>query len=229
MIDLSNVALFIADTRDHQLAINTIAHCCKNIKFGQIIFLTNKTKEELDLSKIDQPVDLHLIETIYSPDEYSHLVLFKIRDKLDTVFRGIKYVMIVQTDGFVVNTEAWNPQFLDCDYIGAPWKYFPSKHEPPYPPSTPDTCVGNGGFSIRSVKLIETVMILLDKRLYNKITPEDLFICITLKPELNQLGIKFAPEWLASTFSCENRLYTNQFGFHGNKTYQMNPQLPRLK
>ncbi len=31
------------------------------------------------------------------------------------------YMLIVQGDGFIVNPDAWDDEFLDYDYIGAPW------------------------------------------------------------------------------------------------------------
>lgn len=218
MIDLPTVALFIADTRDHQLAVNTILHCKKEITFGQTIFLTDKVGYL-------EGIDLFTIQPIMSKDDYSNIILFNLLNKIK---KDITHVLIVQTDGFIVNTNGWKKEFLDYDYIGAPWEYHPCSYEPPHPESTPDNCVGNGGFSIRSIKLIKTVHKLITEKKYPKLTPEDLFICRTLKPELDQLGIKFAPEHLAIKFSCENRPYRNQFGFHGQLTYKMNPQLPKL-
>lgn len=220
--ELKNLALFIADTREHELAIKTINHCCKDFKFGQIVFCTNKKKEELNINEV---IEVKRIDSITSKDDYSNLILHNLHDKFKNF---ITHVLIVQTDGFIVNTNGWKKEFLDYDYIGAPWEYHPCSYEPPHPESTPDNCVGNGGFSIRSIKLIKTVHKLITEKKYPKLTPEDLFICRTLKPELDQLGIKFAPEHLAIKFSCENRPYRNQFGFHGQLTYKMNHQLPKL-
>lgn len=33
------------------------------------------------------------------------------------------YVLIVQYDGFILNPKAWMDEFLEYDYIGAPWWY----------------------------------------------------------------------------------------------------------
>lgn len=226
MINLPTVAMIIADTRDHQLAVNTLAHCCKYIKFGHIVFFTDKIKEELSFHKLDQYVYIQNINPIKSIDDYSNLILYNLYNKFSA---PIKHLMIVQTDGFVVNPDAWDDKFLDYDYIGAPWRYHPNSYEPPHPECTSHNCVGNGGFSIRSIKLIDTVYSLLQQNKYPKLTPEDLFICRTLKPELDRLEIKFAPEWLATNFSCENRQYKGQFGFHGKLTYARNKALlPQL-
>lgn len=223
MIDLSNIALFIADTRDHQLAINIIAHCCKKIKFGQIIFLTDKKKEELDFSRVDESIlNIHHIRPIKSKDEYSNLILYDLYGKADVFFKNIRYVLVIQTDGFIVNPDAWEAKYLEYDYIGAPWGYYPNNQEPGHPVSTASNCVGNGGFSLRSVKLIENIHNLLSSNVYPQLTPEDVFICRTLRPELEKLGIKFAPEAIAERFSCENKPYKGQFGYHGDFTFKLN-------
>lgn len=232
MIDLSNVALFIADTRDYQLALNTIAHCCKYAKFGEIVFLTDlhnqpqNFKDNLQYNFDQSSFSLIPIRTITSQDDYSNLILSYLYPNVSS---HLTYVLIIQTDGFIVNPDAWDPRFLEYDYIGAPWWYYPYNHQPPHPLSTPISCVGNGGFSLRSRKLLEKIDILLTKNSYPKMTPEDLFICRTLRPELQSMGIKFAPEWLAYKFSCEDRPYDNQFGFHGHQTYKLNEKiLPKL-
>lgn len=222
MINLPTVAILIADTRDHQLAVNTLAHCCKYFKFGQAIFLTDISKEQLNFDKLDQDVYVQKIDPINSTDDYSNLILYNLHNKF---IYPIQHLMIVQTDGFITNPDAWNDKFLAYDYIGAPWRYHPNSYEPPHPECNSNNCVGNGGFSIRSIRLIEATYNLLQTNKYPKITPEDLFICRTLKPELDKLGIIFAPEWLATNFSCENRQYKGQFGFHGKLTYERNKAL----
>ena len=157
-IDLSTVALFIADTRDHQLAVNTILHCKKEINFGQTIFLTDKVGHI-------EGIDLFTIQPIMSKDDYSNIILFNLLNKIK---KDITHILIVQTDGYIVNPKSWRQEFLDYDYIGAPWKYHPNNNEPPFPQSTPENCVGNGGFNLRSVKLIQKVEELLNKNTYEK-------------------------------------------------------------
>jgi hypothetical protein len=46
-----------------------------------------------------------------------------------------------------VNPAAWDPEFLDWDYIGAKWFWAEAGKR-----------VGNGGFSLRSYKLLEQPM-----------------------------------------------------------------------
>lgn len=33
------------------------------------------------------------------------------------------HVLVVQYDGFILNPDAWTDEFLEYDYVGAPWWY----------------------------------------------------------------------------------------------------------
>ena len=71
--------------------------------------------------------------------DYSHFLLEGLVDHVRT-----PHCLIVQWDGFVLDAGRWNPAFLDYDYIGAPWPQFHDGHD-----------VGNGGFSLRSARLLQ--------------------------------------------------------------------------
>ncbi len=141
-----------------------------------------------------------------SKEAYSKFILKELYKYIHT-----KYVLIVQHDGFVRNPEAWTNEFLDYDYIGATWWYKDGKN------------VGNGGFSLRSKKLLELCANLPT----NATHPEDHIICRDMRPYLESKGIKFAPESLANQFSFEGYnqpgTYTNQFGFHGQRAFRKPP------
>ena len=134
---------------------------------------------------------------INSRQAYSKFILRELHKLVLT-----KFVLIVQWDGWVIHPEAWNDQFLDYDYIGAVWHWHPEGLR-----------VGNGGFSLRSKKLLELTanpqFVYADKN-------EDDLICHDNRVFLESKGIKFAPEEIARYFSYEREL-TNikTFGFHG--------------
>jgi hypothetical protein len=113
----------------------------------------------------------------------------------------------VQWDGLVRDPAAWDPEFLRWDYIGAPW------------PDQPDElAVGNGGFSLRSQRLLEA---LLDPEVRIE-HPEDLSICHRNRVLLEQRhGIRFAPLEVARRFAYERPEPTQAtFGFHGLHNFQ---------
>ena len=121
------------------------------------------------------------------------------------------YCLVIQWDGFVINPNCWNNIFFDYDYIGAPW---PDKPE--------NMNVGNGGFSLRSKKLIEWTSTLTDWTGQN----EDTFIVSTKKSELESQGLKIAPVEVATQFSVENEMtgdhgLHNVFGFHAKNKMEL--------
>ena len=109
-------------------------------------------------------------------------------------------MLVIQWDSFILHPELWADDFLQYDYIGAVW------------PHHLDTPVGNGGFSLRSVKLLEA----LESPAITKSHPEDFCICVDNKITLeNQFGIRFAPTNLAEQFAVERSAWHPAFGFHG--------------
>lgn len=127
------------------------------------------------------------------------------------------HVLVVQWDGYAVNSQAWTQEFLCYDYIGAVW---PSSLAPVH------SSVGNGGFSLRSKRLLNCLKNLqID---YNY--PEDNTICIHQRHVLQTQGIVFAPENLAHQFSIEqcwnNSWFTKSFGFHGLNALAHYPRQP---
>jgi hypothetical protein len=100
----------------------------------------------------------------------------------------------------------WDMDFLNYDYIGAPWGNCDES-----------VAVGNGGFSLRSRKLMEVLVHLklkCDPTLPDA-DAEDVVICKYHRQDILTKGCKFAPFALAQKFSTENSELTDTFGFHG--------------
>jgi hypothetical protein len=117
-------------------------------------------------------------------------------DHVDT-----NHCLIVQWDGHVVNPSRWDPQFLEHDYIGASWPQFGDGQD-----------VGNGGFSLRSRRLLQAC------RSPDFMTghPEDVAIGRRNRAWLEAQGLRFASRELADTFSSERASAPERtFGFHG--------------
>jgi len=189
MLNLDQVTLFCVDTRTPELSIWAMEQCLQKANFNDAILVTDTTKS------LTVPNSIRIVEapTIQSIEDYS----IYLQSDLSTMIQGT-HMLVMQWDSFIVNPQLWNPNFLEYDYIGAPW------------PHHPDTPVGNGGFSLRSKKLF----IALQNPLYQKSHPEDQSICIFNKDLLKELGIEIAPIEIASQFAFE-REYKQAFGFHG--------------
>lgn len=192
-LNLPRVTVAIVDCVAFKPASRVLQHCINVCEFGAAKFFTH----------FDPQGNFYVvpIEKIDSKKAYSHFLVKKLADYLTTDF-----VLIVQTDGFIVNTEKWTDLFLQYDYIGSPW------HQSQIMPGmNPEHRVGNGGFSLRSRRLQE---FLRDDPNIVETHPEDVIICQTYRSYLEANGFKFAPVELAHQFSCENYLWNSAFGQH---------------
>ncbi|QHD70475.1 hypothetical protein GS397_19870 [Sphingobium yanoikuyae] len=136
------------------------------------------------------------IAPIASSWAYSDFLLMKMVDHIDT-----SHCLIVQWDGHVLDASRWRPEFLDHDYIGASWPQFADCHD-----------VGNGGFSLRSRRLME----LCRDPAFRHHHPEDVAIGRLNRTWLEARGVCIAPRALADLFSAERAGNINEtFGYHG--------------
>ena len=126
------------------------------------------------------------------------------------------HCMIVQHDGYPINYSSWNDKWLNLDYIGSPWINQPWDR---------DISVGNGGFSLRSKKLLQRV----SQFEYDGLEPEDAFICRSKGRLLKSEGYTFATIEEAYSFAVEDTFYKGQFGFHGKSTIQLNKKFGIFK
>lgn len=140
--------------------------------------------------------------------EYSKLLSGNLIEHINKQF-----VLVIQHDGFVLNTANWNHDFLKYDFIGAPWLVEATQR--------PECRVGNGGFSLRSKKLLDVC-----KNHYGGTWDnEDWQICVMKRPFFETHGITFAPLELATWFSIESHIpeydsdIKKRFGFHGQRQY----------
>jgi hypothetical protein len=181
-----------------------LLHCVDQIEFGAAKFLCSQKP-----SRPDRRVEYFLIP----PLDYAGYSRFMIQSLAAYVHTG--HCLVIQADGFVLDPQRWRNEFLQYDYIGAPWP------DTIYVCSSPlhlKNTVGNGGFSLRSKRLLELMSAVPFDQLP---VVEDVLICHFLFDALVAQGIKFAPPRLAARFSIETKLpkfgqsLDNVFGFHG--------------
>lgn len=189
MLALNNITLVCVDTVNPDLALYALRRCTGAARFGRVVLFGiagMRVDDGMELVPVDDRVN--------SAVDYSNFVVNELPDHIDTDF-----ALIIQWDGFIINPGAWTDEFLEYDYIGAPW--------PHLVPS-----VGNGGFSLRSRRLMRAA-----RNLHMADThPEDVRIAVDHGELLQkQYGIRFAPVDLAQRFSFENTFGDQpSFGFH---------------
>ena len=190
MLELPRVTLCCVDTANHELALRALRLSASKVRFARALFLTDRAYEA-------PGIEVRSIPPLDSRDAYSQFVLKELQPHIDT-----EYVLLIQWDGYVAHPDAWREEFLRCDYLGAKWSWHDGKES-----------VGNGGFSLRSRKLLAA---LEDPRIRLS-GPEDETICRTFRPLLEaEHGIVFGSEALADAFAFEASLPLGRpFGFHG--------------
>lgn len=137
------------------------------------------------------------IPPIRSRADYSCFMLKELKNHVST-----SHVLVVQWDGYILNATAWMREFLEVDYIGAPWPQFADHRK-----------IGNGGFSLRSRRLLQACA---DQRILCD-DAEDIAIGRTYRDLLEgEFGLVFASEALANRFAYERSTPNgDEFGFHG--------------
>lgn len=150
---------------------------------------------------------------------YSQFCVEMLNDYIDTEF-----CLLVQWDGFIINKDMWTEDFLNYDYVGAPWPFF-------------GNMIGNGGFSLRSKKFLS----ISSKINYTtnfppgtpaisglSICPEDWFLCQAHRKTFEENNVSFPSFELARQFSIEHPTEVDKdfdkdiistyksFGFHGD-------------
>lgn len=190
--ELSDVTLVAVTSVAVQPTLQALEACMREVRFGKVLLLTDQPRP----AQANCAIEWRSIERISSRSDFSRFMLRDLAAHIET-----SHALCVQWDGYVLDGSRWNPAFLDWDYIGAPWPHFGDAHT-----------VGNGGFSLRSRRLLRACASLpFDGR-----TAEDVIISRLCRVSLEEQGLRFAPESLAREFAFERMKPTGrEFGFHG--------------
>ena len=191
-LKLPTVTLCAVTSVNVRATVDALEASLEQIDFAECLLLT-----DAEVAGADPRIRIVPIEHLASGTAYSHFLLSKLADHVSS-----DHCLVIQWDGFVLDARRWDPRFLSYDYIGAPWPQFDDGNN-----------VGNGGFSLRSRKLLEAFR---DPR-FQPGHPEDVAICRTNKALLEEEhGIRFADPRTAASFSYERTEPAEPtLGFHG--------------
>ncbi len=197
MLELPDVTLVMVETMDHELARLAVNDCVTKANFGEVLICTDKPE-------LFQPLDcrarFHVVENWPSKLGWSRFSWFGVPPLLET-----SYSLAIQWDSWIVDPEAWRDEFYNYDFIGSPWDWHPTRK------------VGNGGFSLRSTRLMKFVR---DNRDVFPCTTDldDDLLCRTYRSKLEECGFIWAPVPVARDFAFEctpPEADKKYFGFHG--------------
>lgn len=210
-LELPNITLILAETRATELAQLAVDDCVEKAVFGDIHLYT-------DGSKLRSPgAWVGKIPDYGTKRELLEFLMYEIAEPVTT-----SHLFYVEWDSGIYVPSMWKPEFLEYDYIGAPWWY------------TDGLNVGNGGFSLRSAKLVRFLKKYRGEYPVTNTAADDL-LCRHWRPSLEQHGFKWAPDDLAMDFAfeCVKRSRDSlHFGYHGLRNwryiYQNDDLLKRL-
>lgn len=190
-IKLSNVTLWAccwSDDRANLLrTLRVLRYCSTLFEFQRVLLFSH-----VAVPKTGFPIEVLQIPKLNMQswnDFHNRIVPLAIHSE---------FAMSVHEDGMPLDPALWKKEFLNYDFIGAPWF---------------DGVVGNAGFCIESKRLMNEKLKLpfSDGRIAS-----DMFICRTHRAALEKAGIRFAPTDVALSFSTEQIGHAwPSFGFHG--------------
>jgi hypothetical protein len=223
IINFSNITLIGVDgVGTDSKILKSLIYSRQFLPNAEVKFLTSGHYENVpDYIKLVKIKNLNY-------DQFSKFCLTELYNYFDT-----DYMINCHGDGFVVNSSAWSDEFLNYDYIGAPWPSYNLERSSnrwdivgqSYRQSGKKYRTGNGGFSLRTKKLMKAVSELYKDEYYG--IPEDLVICVIMRKDLEDKGFKFTDNInLSGKFSCEATFVDgyilssdSSFGFHCGGTH----------
>lgn len=195
MIDLPNVTLAACACTNIHETVKAMRYSMKGIQFGDAVFVSHKRPLFL-------PKDIRFEYTTKnkSIDDFNYKMVYDFYKYIHT-----EYVLLIHADGFVVNPEMWRDEFLDYDYIGAPWPIPPTEDKITFRDQDGNLCRVGNSVSIRSKRLLEypSKANMPWNSFYGNFH-EDGFICVHHHKDFESAGMKIAPLDVAKYFSHEN-------------------------
>ena len=200
MLDLPDVTLLFVETRAHAITKRVIEDCLSKVNFGDVLIYTDKP-------------DLFgsLLHPAHGRARYLNVIDFLNKREAGAFYyqhacAGIEtdFALMLEWDAGIYDTKKWKPEFLNYDYIGAPWIVRPEE--------IGNKDVGNGGFTIMSKRLGKFMHENALK--FPAVTDWDL--CRDQRQALEAEGFKWPDRNLAAQFSWELGVRDPEnFGFHG--------------
>lgn len=196
MLKLPDVTLILLTNRDFEGAKKALDKSREGIEFGGAKIIWD--------------------EKMKSVDDWNRKIIFELYKYVDT-----SHLLLIHQDGYVTHPELWNDEWLELDYIGAPWPLPNDDYS--YRTSSGELVRVGNSVSLRSKKLMELVagipehdFWMIKDKFGN--SNEDGFICCHHRNFLERMGCKFATLEQAVHFSKEHEIPENigipTFAFH---------------
>ena len=208
---LKDVTLLSYSTNPERMngTIRALQTCCENLDFYQVKLICDKKPDNLP-----ENIIWEYAPHINNINDFNYYMFLELGKHVDS-----SHMLFVHDHAFVLTASLWDDNWLQYDYCGSPWPVVENAY------LTDDgkrIRVGNGGFSLRSRKLLfapKELGLKLEHRqgFYN----EDGNVAVYQVDRLSKYGIKYMPLEEACKFAYENDVEENKginnfFGFHRN-------------
>ena len=208
ILNLENVTLIAVTSVRLESHIKALELSSKYIKFGAV-----KIVSDIKPKSLPNYIEYAHIDKMLNIDDWSYAMIYKLGDYVDTEF-----AILIHDDGFIINPDSWKPEFLEYDYIGAPWP-IPNDNFS-YRDINGELIRAGNSVSLRSKKLIDLPNKLnLEWKAFHGYYNEDGFICVNNRHIYKDHGCKFGDLDIAKYFSHETPIAETQgirpFAFHG--------------
>lgn len=198
MLRLPDVTLVLIETREHALARLALRDCLRHVDFGDVLVFTDRLDDFSGPGRVK-----------YVPDWPDKMGWCRHHWQEVAPYVGTSHTLAIQWDSWVVDPGMWRKEFLEYDYIGAPWWYKDGMN------------VGNGGFCLRSTSLMRYLRKHRDRFPCTNTLDDDL-LCRKYRAALQEEGFTWAPDSIALDFAFEVvRPIPNSrhFGFHASYNF----------
>src|ERR1035437_5894527 len=199
MLTLPDVTLVIPETRAHDLSRITVNDLISKVSFGGgVLIYTN------DCERLAVP-GARYIKVADWPNKVASGAFYYTEAAREIT---TSHALLMEWDAGACNPDMWRDEFLQYDYIGAPWEWQVRR----------GTAVGNGGFALVTKRLVDFCYAEKLK------IATDMDISIRARRDLETRGgFKWAPDSVARDFAYEGWMpggptirtsRPNSFGYH---------------
>lgn len=187
------LTLMIVETQLHDMARLALDDCLRVCTFDDVLVISDRD----DWVRPNER--FQFVENYPTQEQLNSHLWTHLPDWFNT-----SHVLTIQYDSWILDADAWQPAFMEHDYIGPWWKPFDG-----------DKDVGCGGFCISSRAMLKHIA--ERPKQYPHRMDTDIYLCRLLRPWLERDGFKWAPKALAQQFGFEAPApyRPRAFGYHG--------------
>ena len=183
MLNLPAVTLVAAETRCHELMRLALTDMVLQVKFGGGVII-HTDKPEL----IGIPVTAQYVAVPDWPDKIAQGSFYYMEAARSA---QTSHALLMEWDAGLRDAAMWTDEFLQYDYIGAPWAWARGQRH----------TVGNGGFLLLSKRMADHVY---TNRSSLRINTDMHYSQVNRMRLEKEIGAKWAPQDLAYRFSYEH-------------------------